>query len=167
MHQYTTSPSGARCYWPLDDLVVYLLDHAKPDGDCLICHYTDSARGYCQVHWRRPGTPESKKYPVHRLVCEAFHGPPTENAETCHSCHRKNCINPEHLRWGTKSDNMYDYSKRGRDHHHFRKLTEDQVREMRGLRDSGWLYRELAERFGVNLWAARFVCIRKAYPWVE
>jgi hypothetical protein len=44
---------------------------------------------------------------VHRLVCEAFHGPPPfEKAVVIHI--DENALNnrPENLRWGTQKENM-------------------------------------------------------------
>lgn len=46
---------------------------------------------------------------AHRYVCEMAHGRPTDPALlACHSCNRRNCINPNHLRWDTNQSNMAD-----------------------------------------------------------
>lgn len=45
-----------------------------------------------------------KKYPAHWL----YMGPRPIGKEACHKCDNKKCINPEHLFWGTRADNMRD-----------------------------------------------------------
>lgn len=48
-----------------------------------------------------------KNYKVHRLVCEAFHGPPPfKGAVVIHI--DENALNnrPENLRWGTQKENL-------------------------------------------------------------
>jgi HNH endonuclease len=49
---------------------------------------------------------KGKNYKVHRLVCEAFNGPPPENAVCMHL--DENALNnkPENLRWGTQKENL-------------------------------------------------------------
>ena len=32
-----------------------------------------------------------------------------DKPQATHSCHRKECINPDHLRWGSAKDNAADY----------------------------------------------------------
>ena len=52
-----------------------------------------------------------KYYRVSRLICDEFHGPaPFAGAEACHKppCKNISCINPEHLYWGTHSQNEHD-----------------------------------------------------------
>ena len=48
---------------------------------------------------------------VARIVCVARYGMPKEEQVACHSpwcTHRPACINPEHLRWGSKAENNHD-----------------------------------------------------------
>ena len=48
-----------------------------------------------------------KNYKVHRLICEAFHGPsPFEGAVVIHK--DENALNnrPENLKWGTQKENL-------------------------------------------------------------
>lgn len=54
---------------------------------------------------------------VSRLICEKIHGPaPFPKAETLHECGNGNlgCVNPKHLRWGTRKENMQDMIGHGR-----------------------------------------------------
>lgn len=84
-----------------------------------------------------------------------------------HSCDNKRCINPDHLRWGTQSDNMKDAVDRGRhvnnlrnhdqvknrrrgpDNHMYR-WTPEQVAEMRQLYQNGVSQVEIGRRFGIR-----------------
>lgn len=49
---------------------------------------------------------KGKTYKVHRLVCEAFNGPPQEGHVCMHldENSRNNC--PENLAWGTQKENL-------------------------------------------------------------
>ena len=50
---------------------------------------------------------------AHRMAAEVEYGPP--NGLYClHSCDNPPCVNPQHLRWGTPKDNMWDVVQRGR-----------------------------------------------------
>jgi hypothetical protein len=49
------------------------------------------------------------RYPrVHVLVCEIAHGPKLAGKEVAHSCGRRCCCNPRHLRWATPKENHAD-----------------------------------------------------------
>ena|SRR5690606_1388273 len=56
-----------------------------------------------------------KTYPrVHRLVCEAFHGPAPEGKPfACHKDGNNQNNTPENLYWGSSSDNMQDAVRHG------------------------------------------------------
>lgn len=91
---------------------------------------------------------------VHRAVCEERHGP-LGALLARHTCDVTQCVNPDHLLPGTLADNMADRQARGRQARlggalcAARKLTPEQVVEIRAtahVRGSG---RALARRFGV------------------
>jgi len=69
---------------------------------------TKSAAGYGQV-----GAGGVILY-AHRLVCEWTYGPAPEGTEVLHSCDNAACVNPAHLRWGTRAENVQDMITRGR-----------------------------------------------------
>ncbi len=64
-----------------------------------------------------------KNYKIHRLVCEAFHGPaPFEGAVVIHLNENALDNRPVNLKWGTQKENLnmpgfvaYCRSRRGRD----------------------------------------------------
>ncbi len=113
--------------------------------------------GYATVRLSRDGKQRSKK--VHRLVCEAFNGPPT--AEHCaHKDGDKLNNRPENLRWSTRSENTQDSIRHGTfrfataaqsgEKHPGAKLTADQVRDIRSRAASGQSGRSIAREFGIN-----------------
>ena len=64
--------------------------------------------GYPSVNIGR-GNPRK----VHKLVCEAFHGPRPEGHEVLHGDgDRQNC-RAANLRWGTRSENIADAQRHG------------------------------------------------------
>lgn len=75
-----------------------------------------------------------------------------------HSCDNRKCCNPVHLRQGTNYENVRDCIERGRkvtgcvvgEQHPHAKLTENDVREIRGLLASGVPQWTIAKRFGLK-----------------
>ena len=71
-----------------------------------------------------------------------------------HKCDNKKCINPEHLELGTLKDNIQDKVKRNRcakgEKVPTSKLTKEQVKEIRVLREKGMKLTNLSEKFKVS-----------------
>jgi hypothetical protein len=63
-----------------------------------------------------------------------------------HSCDTRLCVNPKHLEYGTQGDNLNDRKRHG---HRYRKLTREDVLEIRKLLTSAPLT-EIGQRFGVS-----------------
>lgn len=57
-----------------------------------------------------------KVHRAHRVAYMLTAGPIPEGAHILHSCDNPSCVNPAHLRAGTRSDNMRDKVARRRDH---------------------------------------------------
>lgn len=85
---------------------------------------------------------------VHRVSFEIFKGNIPENILVCHSCDNRACINPDHLSLGTKKDNAIDMYIKKRSPN--RKMTNDQVKEMKALFNSGHCRKELAVKYRVS-----------------
>jgi len=74
---------------------------------------------------------------AHRFAYQLFKGHITKGRLVLHSCDNRLCVNPDHLRLGTHTDNMQDASERNRlrkgEKSHFAKLTESEVLQIRAL----------------------------------
>lgn len=49
---------------------------------------------------------KGKTYKVHRLICEAFNGPPEDGMVCMHLDEDASNNRPENLRWGTQKENL-------------------------------------------------------------
>jgi len=69
------------------------------DNECLLWPYGKNGAGYAVIGHDL----------VHRLVCEATHGPPpTVKHQAAHLCGVRNCVAMAHLRWATQRENEDD-----------------------------------------------------------
>lgn len=117
---------------------------------CLMWPFGSKLHGYGQMSHL------GKRYYAHRLMCELAHGaPPSPLHEAAHSCGRghEGCVNPRHLSWKTKSENLLDCRQHGtwiRSRHGFTgRLNAEiaqQIRALKGVK----LQREIAEQFNVS-----------------
>lgn len=71
--------------------------------------------GYRQVALSRDR--KVRQVSVHVLVLEAFVGPRPEGCHACHWDDDKTNNHVSNLRWGTRSDNMQDALRNGRNHY--------------------------------------------------
>ncbi len=96
---------------------------------------------------------------IHRLVLELFVGPCPDGLESCHENGIGSDNRVSNLRWDTHERNMADQVRHGtarRGESHGRaKVTEEDVQEMKRLRQEGWTYKQLGERFDLHLSNAR------------
>lgn len=84
-------------------------------------------------------------------------GPIPDGMEVLHDCpieDVRSCVRPEHLKLGTKAENVFDtFRKTGGirgESHHLHKLSESQVAEILELCSSGRTHRALGQMFGVS-----------------
>jgi hypothetical protein len=68
-------------------------------------------KGYLLVGLWRNGTCRTRT--VHRLVCEAFHGPCPDSYEACHNDGNPLNNHADNLRWDSHSENMLDRTRHG------------------------------------------------------
>lgn len=82
-----------------------------------------------------------------RVAYEATHGA-LGSAEARHTCDNPPCCNPAHLIPGTHAQNMADMARRERSPH--RRLTAEQVRDIRARRRNGAQGIDLATEYDVT-----------------
>jgi hypothetical protein len=118
--------------------------------DCLAWPFGVSSNGYGSVNFHGKATTAS------RAMCIAAHGEPTARGmDAAHSCGNghNGCVNPNHLRWATRAENiadMIDHGTANRGEIHGRaKLSETQAREIMALKGK-MLQKEIAKMFGVS-----------------
>lgn len=109
--QFANTPGGQkpRSVKTLEQHAVWLIANGKRDGECLISHLATNAKGYVPVS---VGGRNGVKWRANRLVCTVVHGP--SELDSLHTCHRRNCIEPSHLYWGTPKQNTDDMMAAGR-----------------------------------------------------
>lgn len=112
--------------------------------------------------------------PAHRIAYELVKGPIPPGLDVLHKCDNRPCCNPAHLWPGTDLDNAQDRDSKGRgaygerngsriyperlwrgEKHGRAKLTDHQVKRIRGLSSDGRSQRSIAKEFGVsqaNIW---------------
>lgn len=101
---------------------------------------------------------------AHRLaLCEATGKPYDYYLYALHKCDVNNCVNLEHLYWGTLTQNQIDRAQRGPRGIHL-KLNPDSVRAIRASTDTGIA---LAKRFGVSEGTISFVRNRKIWDHIK
>lgn len=96
-----------------------------------------------------------RRHYASRVMCQLAHGdPPTPQHEAAHECGNGHlrCMNPKHLKWKTKADNVLDTVKHGT--HPQRRvtrslLTYEQAEEIRALKGKEKLY-VVAQRYGIS-----------------
>lgn len=133
------TPRGAASKF-LHDALLWTSD------DCLIFPYSTGSVGYAV------GRADGRKINGHRWICEQVHGKPTGRMDAAHSCGNRSCVNPLHLRWATRSENLADRDAHGThqkgENAPWAKLTADDVREIRRLRGVD-TQEAIGRRFGI------------------
>jgi hypothetical protein len=123
-------------------------------------------RGYRYVCLYRDGGKLTHR--VHRLVIQAFGGPPpSPDAMCCHGDGNRGHNAPRNLRWGTGKDNAADRLKHGTEAIGERartaKLTEQDVVNIRRRHSAGASTRLLARDYKISASNAWAVCNNKTW----
>lgn len=109
---------------------------------------------------------------AHRASWRLFRGPIPSALVICHRCDTPPCVNPAHLFLGTVGDNNQDKMIKGRASHgaghHNAKVTDNQVRTIRALWDTGqYRVKDLARAFDVSAATAHKIATRSAWRHVS
>lgn len=145
-----STPRGASFGSPARFVKDIIEKHLDGD-DCLLWPFNrDKNTGY--AHMRKDGVPCL----VSRVACEARHGsPPTPEHQALHSCASGHlgCVNPMHLRWGTRLENAADAIADGvlahGEGHYQASLTNDEAREIAALKGKS-RNKYVAKQFGIT-----------------
>ena len=112
-------------------------------GDCHEWRGSVAKNGYGYFH--RDG----KTHYAHRVAYELENGP--TDLQVMHSCDNRKCVNPAHLRAGTRAENMADMTSKLRQAHGTKnghaKLSEDAVR---AIRIAAGTHAAIAKAYGVS-----------------
>ena len=130
----------------LNELVEWAYMQTKlggPDGECWEWMRSMNTAGYPQISFKGKIVQLTRLIMIHR---EGEH----PDLYVCHDCDNPKCINPDHLRWDSASNNNIDHAKRGKRGPKL-KLTINQVRYIRQLLRFGFKQREIAEWYHVTI----------------
>lgn len=135
----------------------------------LICKLSPHKSGHLLVNLTRcvGGIHKQKVHWVHRLVLEAFVGPCPVGLECCHGDGNPANNKLENLRWDSHVKNMQDKYSHGThnigEQNPMRKLTVEQVKEVKGLIERGESDESIAAKFDVTKFAIK--SIRRGSNW--
>jgi DNA invertase Pin-like site-specific DNA recombinase len=103
---------------------------------------------------------DTKKFErAHRYSYKLYVGDIPDGMMVLHRCDNPACVNPHHLELGTAKDNIQQAARRGRlnkrmaaagELNGWSKLSDEQVKEIRLLRESGMSSDELSLTYGVT-----------------
>ena len=135
---------------------------SAPDGhdrsECLESPRAKNTYGYPVIKW------EGRVRTLLQLVLEVKSGPKPDGYEGCHSCGNRACINPDHLRWDSRSGNAIDRSRDGTQTAQV--LNEEQVVKIRRLLKKGWKCTELAHKYKVHASAIERIKSGETWGWL-
>lgn len=110
--------------------------------------------GFTTMGSRRDGS--RKTITTHRAMMLAVHGAIPPGLWVLHKCDNRKCINPDHLYFGDRSQNVNDMINRGRctvprlkhENHPNAKLSWNDVNEIRKIK--GKTQKQISEKFNVS-----------------
>jgi hypothetical protein len=105
--------------------------------------------GYLRVRLK-----DQRAYRAHRLVCEAFHGPPPEGCEVAHLDGNRLNNRQDNLVWASRAENMSHKAlhgtSQGGERNGRAKLSDADVASIRSATKLGYSRRTIASWFGVS-----------------
>ncbi len=131
-------------------------DYTINEKGCWVWKWSVERKGYASVRVN------GRAQKAHRVSYELAKGPIPERAIIRHLCDDPACLNPDHLKVGTGSDNMRDMAASGNQGN--QKLTIDEANEIRQIfaRDDT-SQADLARRYGVSSSAIRKIIYNERF----
>ena len=127
--------------------------------DCIFWPFGEGA-GYASVRYK------GRLRKGHNIMCEMAHGPaPTSKHVSAHSCGngKVGCVNPNHVRWATAAENVFDKISHGR---LGGRLTAGQVKSIRRLHAT-MTATAIAQRFKVSRQCVSDIIGRRRWQWLS
>ena len=106
---------------------------------------------------------KAKGIPVHQLIMRTFIGPPPEGQEVRHKNGDPTDNRLVNLEYGTRTDNILDVLYLGKA---WRKLTIEDVREIRSELNNGVTGADLAKRYQVSQSTISAIKTRRTFSWI-
>lgn len=137
-------------------LAVFFSRCRKSDTGCWLWTGTLDNNGYGYFKSIAASKGHGRGDIVHRFSHELFIGPVPEGLHVLHSCDTPACVNPNHLRAGTRKENMSDCITRGRfrrlsvkrgSQNNLAKLTDADVVD---IRNSTLSPKDLSKKYGID-----------------
>lgn len=159
------SPDSYKRKRPYGQTRQWLEAHVAYEGDdCLIWPFSRTSYGYAQL------SVNNRPAGGHRLMCRLAHGdPPQPKMHACHSCGNGHlgCVNPRHLRWGTRKENQRDMVEHGRSNRGKNTpLTEADVLAICAAVDSGESQRSIGTRYNIGQQTVSSIVRGKNWGWL-
>lgn len=117
--------------------------------------------GYGLMHIER--NRKRSTWSAHRLSFYIHHGYIDDELSVLHSCDVPPCVNPEHLRLGTRADNNLDKNIKNR---HGYRITNEQVIDIRSRPLTNTMCRDLAAEFDISVQAVKRILSGESYSWL-
>lgn len=112
---------------------------------CWLWKGASKGNGYGHVKYK------SRNIPAHRMAYQLFIGEVPESMDVCHVCDNRQCVNPDHLFLGSRSENMQDAKQKGRTSGGHRKhLKEHVVQEIKQRLSAGISVKKLSRVYGLS-----------------
>ncbi len=148
---------------PRTDAVVRFSENWMPEpfSGCWLWFGYTKPTGYGTISVNR------KMLRSHRFSWMLHRGEIPNGLHVLHTCDTPSCVNPDHLFLGTHTENIKDRDRKRRNTrgvtHPKAKLSEDDVRELRKMRQQGMSYRKLADFFHLNRKTAYYAANGKTW----
>lgn len=122
---------------------------SKNENNCWLWNKSKANNRYGKLRWK------SRWYAAHRASYEIFKGSIEKEKVIAHICDNASCVNPEHLSMMTQFENLIDCVKKQRLSEVQKiirpRFTDDQISEIRLLKQSGFTYERLQRIFNCSI----------------